>query len=153
MEFDHVDPSCTISSPERVEHLISDNHFAKFIVDIVSLFDLSMITSQYLGRGKEPYPPAMLLSLLIFSYAAGETLCRAMYRNTYNFPAYMFICSNKHPHHTTISVFLARFCDEIEELFSQVVVIAASFGLLIESDFCYIEGIKFKANVKANASK
>jgi hypothetical protein len=65
MGFALVDRSCPVSSPKSVEDLVPDNHFAKFNVAIVALFDLTKITSQYTGRGKEAYPPDMLLSLLM----------------------------------------------------------------------------------------
>jgi transposase len=81
----------------------------------------------------------MLLALLMFSYATGETSCRAMERNTYEHTAYMYICCMMHPHHSTISEFRARFSEEIEELFTQLVMIIASFGLLEESDSGYID--------------
>jgi transposase len=146
MGFALVDRSCPVSSPKSVNDLVPDNHFAKFIVAIVALFDLTKITSQYTGRGKEAYPPDMLLSLLMYSYATGVTSCREMYQKTFDIPAYMFICNMTHPHYNTISYFRARFSDEIEELFTQLVVIAASFGLLEESDSGYIDGTKMKAN-------
>jgi transposase len=93
MGFAQVDRSCPVSSPKSVEDLVPDNHLAKFIVAIVDLFDLKNITSQYTGRGKEAYPQDMSLSLLMYSYATGETSCRAMYRNTFKILAYMYICN------------------------------------------------------------
>jgi transposase len=83
MWFAQVDRSRPVSCPELVEDLVPDNHLAKFIVAIVALCDLTKITSQYTGRGKEAYPPDMSLSLLMYSFATGETSCRAMYRNTF----------------------------------------------------------------------
>jgi transposase len=149
MGFALVDRSCPVSSPKSVEDLVPDNHFAKFIVAIVALFDLTSITYQYTGRGKEAYPPDMLLSLLMYSYATGVTSCREMYKSTFEIPAYMFICGMNNPHYNSFSYFRARFSDEIEELLTQLVVIAASFGLLDESDSGYFDGTK----IKANASK
>jgi hypothetical protein len=47
MGFAQVDRSRPVSCPESVEDLVPDNHLAKFVVFIVSLFDLTKITSQY----------------------------------------------------------------------------------------------------------
>jgi transposase len=105
MGFAQVDRSRPVSCPESVEDLVPDNHLAKFIVAIVALFDLTKITSQYTGRGKEAYPPDMLLALLMYSYATGETSFRAMERNTYDHHAYMYIYGMKHRHYNTISEF------------------------------------------------
>jgi transposase len=76
MGFIDVDRSSPVSSPGSVEDLVPDNHLAKFVSFIVSLLDLSKFTSQYSGRGKDAYPPSMMLTLLLYSYMTGVTSCQ-----------------------------------------------------------------------------
>jgi hypothetical protein len=46
-------------------------HIVHFIMDAVGLLDLSAAWVNARGTGSAHYPPAMMLGLLIYSYATG----------------------------------------------------------------------------------
>ena len=50
--------------------------------------DLSELERAYAGRGGDAYPPALLLSLLIYGYATGVHSSRKIERATYDSPVF-----------------------------------------------------------------
>ena len=56
---------------ESLQDWLPEDHLARFVVDIVDGLDLSALERAYSGGGKQPYHPAVLLSLLFYGYATG----------------------------------------------------------------------------------
>ncbi len=54
------------------------------MVDVVEGLDLSAMERAYAGKGSEAYPPATLLSLLIYGYATGTFFSHKIERATYD---------------------------------------------------------------------
>ena len=138
---------------------LPEGHLARFVVDIVEQLDLSDLTSDY-SRGaprKQAYHPAMLLSLgscsivlsrLFYGYATGVFSSRKLERATYESVAFRFIASNLHPDHDTIAAFRKRFIGCLGGLFTQILMMARTLGVLHLGNVS-LDGTK----IKANASK
>jgi transposase len=146
MNFITFDRSQSKVNPNTLLERSDDKHLVKFIELIVSILDLSCFINQYKGRGKSAYPPSMLLSLLLYSYATGVTSARQIWRNTEEVAPYIYICCGSRPHHSTISVFRKRFDSKTDSLFNQLLDFFAELGLL-KSNACYVDGAQIKANV------
>lgn len=131
--------------PKTMEQLVPESHLARFVLKLVSLFDLSSIEETYDNRGKQAYMPSMLLALILYALVTGTTSCREIERLTHESFAYAYICGFTHPHHTTISRFRERFLDEINEIFVMVLIFAFERGLLTSDTAC-IDGTKMEAN-------
>lgn len=131
--------------PPCVQDYLPEDHLARFVVDIVDQLDLSCLTSSYQGKGKRPYHPAMLLSLLFYGYATGTFSSRKLEKATYDSMAFKFITANEHPDHDTINTFRKRFSKEIKELFVEILVLAEAMGLL-KLGTVSLDGTKIKAN-------
>jgi transposase len=134
--------------PKCIDDYVPDNHLCKFIVRIVDKLDLSKIVSTYSGNGKEAYHPSLMFSLLIYAYSTGTFSSRAIELKTHTDLAYIYICCNTKPDHSTISDFRKRFAPQIADLFLQILEIAKKMGFL-KSGTVYIDETK----IKANASK
>lgn len=134
--------------PPSVDEWLSDDHLARFVVEIVQQLDCSQLVEAYDGRGSEAYHPKMLLALLFYGYATGTFSSRKMERATYDSLAFRYICANQHPDHDTICTFRRRFLEELKDLFVQILEVAHEMGLLEVGDIA-LDGTK----VKANASK
>ncbi|MBN8518331.1 MAG: hypothetical protein J0L71_10760 [Candidatus Accumulibacter sp.] len=52
--------------PPSVDDWLSQDHLARFIVEVVDQLDLSNRTRQYAGRGSKAYHPATLLSIMVY---------------------------------------------------------------------------------------
>ncbi len=131
--------------PPCVQDYLPEDHLARFVVEIVDQLDLSYLTSRYQGKGKRPYHPAMLLSLLFYGYATGTFSSRKLEKATYDSMAFKFITANEHPDHDTINTFRQRFGKDIEDLFVEILVLAEAMGLL-KLGTVSLDGTKIKAN-------
>ena len=68
--------------PPSVEDWVSEDHLARFVVEIVDGLDISNLINQYAGRGSKAYNPATLLALIIYGYATGVFSIRKLERAT-----------------------------------------------------------------------
>ncbi len=131
--------------PPRISDWLPDNHLAKFVVEIVDQLDISAIEEQYAPRGGTPYCPRMLLSLLFYGYATGVFSSRKLEKATYDSVAFRYISCDQHPDHDTINEFRKRFLNELQPLFTQILLMARELGMLKIGNVA-IDGTKVKAN-------
>jgi transposase len=148
LKFIEVDRETLYLLPPSVQDWLPERHLARFVVEIVDQLDLRPLKQSYAGRGSQPYNPEMLLALLFYGYATGVFSSRKLERSTYDSVAFRFIAANTHPDHDTIATFRRRFSAEINELFAQILSIAAQMQILKVGSVS-LDGSK----VKANASK
>ena len=131
--------------PPRISDWLPDNHLAKFVVEIVDQLDMRAIEEQYAPRGGTPYCPRMLLSLLFYGYATGVFSSRKLEKATYDSVAFRYISCDQHPDHDTINEFRKRFLNELQPLFTQILLMARELGMLKIGNVA-IDGTKVKAN-------
>jgi transposase len=134
--------------PPSVQDYLPEHHLARFVVEIVDQLDLSPLVGAYAGTGSKPYHPALLVALLFYGYATGVFSSRKLAQATYDSIAFRFICANTHPDHRTIADFRKRFLQELEGLFTEILLIAQAMGL-VKLGTVSLDGTK----IKANASK
>src|SRR3954452_3145907 len=72
------------------------------------------------GQGRPAHEPAMMVALLLYSYAVGERSSRRIERRCVEDVATRVICANRAPDHTTIARFRQRHEDALAELFGEV---------------------------------
>src|SRR5450756_2506871 len=68
--------------PPSVDDWLTQDHLARFVVEVIDQLDLSNLTRKYAGRGSKAYHPATLLAIIVYGYATGvfssrrlETAC------------------------------------------------------------------------------
>ena len=147
-KFSPIDRYTTYLLPPSLQDWLPEDHLARFVVEIVDGLDLSALVRAYSGGGKQPYHPALLLSLLFYGYATGVFSSRKLEQATYDSVAFRYITADTHPDHDTIATFRKRFLSELTDLFAQVLVMAQAMGLL-QLGKVSLDGTK----IKANASK
>ena len=147
-KFSTIDRYTTYLLPPSLQDWLPEDHLARFVVEIVDGLDLSALERAYSGGGKQPYHPALLLSLLFYGYATGVFSSRKLEQATYDSVAFRYITADTHPDHDTIATFRKRFLSELTDLFAQVLVMAQAMGLL-QLGKVSLDGTK----IKANASK
>ena len=148
VEFIGADRRKQYLLPPSIEEWLPECHLARFVVEIVSMLDLSRIINTYAGRGSKPFHPGTLLALLFYGYATGVFSSRKLEAATYDSVAFRYICANTHPDHDTIAAFRKRFLAQLKPLFLQILLIAREMGVLKVGKIS-LDGTK----VKANASK
>ncbi len=128
--FKKVDYAQALDLTVRLGDCLPPDHLARFVVDSVSLLDLSALYAHYGSRGGEPYAPEVLLGLLLYGYATGVFSSRKIERATYETVPFRFIAGNQHPDHDTLATFRRVFLPELKELFVQVLLLAQEAGVL-----------------------
>jgi transposase len=90
--------------PPSLREWLPDDHFAWFVIDAVAELDLAAFYASYRadGHGRAAHEPAMMVALLLYSYALGERSSRRVERRCVEDVATRVICANQTPDHTTI---------------------------------------------------
>ena len=150
-EFVTVDRKTAYLLPPSVEDWLSEDHLARFIVEVIDQLDLSELTRQYTGRGSKAHHPATLLAILVYGYATGVFSSRKLERATYDSVAFRYIAKGSHPDHDTIATFRRRFLKQLEALFLQVLELAKEMKLLKLGTVC-LDGTKIHANASRHSA-
>ena len=137
--------------PPSVDEWLPPQHLARFVVEVVESLDLTAMNKAYRGSGSASYPPATLLSVLIYGYATGVFSSRKLERATYDSVAFRFIAANDHPDHDTIATFRRRFLKEIEALFVEILKLAGEMGVL-KLGTVALDGTKIHANASRHSA-
>ena len=129
-QFTTVDYGATLKQTVTIEECLAPNHLARFIVEIITLLDLSAIYARYAPIGGAPIAPEVLLGLLFYGYATGVFSSRKIEKATYESIPFRYIAGGLHPDHATIAAFRKTFLAAIAELFVQILVLAMEAGAL-----------------------
>src|SRR5450830_864938 len=70
--------------PPSVDDWLSQDHLARFVVEVIDGLDLSNLTRQYAGRGSKAHHPATLLAILVYGYSTGVFASRKVERATHD---------------------------------------------------------------------
>jgi len=64
--------------PSSLREWLPDGHLAWFVIDAVAALDLKAFYAVYRdnGQGRAAHDPAMMVALLLYSYALGERSSR-----------------------------------------------------------------------------
>jgi transposase len=139
--------------PPDLRDWIPANHLAHFVVEAIQGMDLRGIRVNQRGTGSEQYPPGMMLSLLIYCYAAGVFSSRLIELATFEHVAVRFIAANTHPDHDTICTFRRENKALLEETFVRVLELAAELKLVKVGQMTVsVDGTKMAANASKHAA-
>src|SRR6188472_576003 len=96
--------------PPSLREWLPEDHLAWFVLDAVDAIDLGEFYAGYRedGHGRAAHDPAMMVALLLYSYAIGERSSRAIERRCHEDVPTRVICATQAPDHTTIARFRAR---------------------------------------------
>ncbi len=145
VEFVPIDRDTPYLLPPSVQDYLPEDHLARFVAEMVDQLDMSALLGVYAGRGKKPYHPAMLVSVLFYGYATGTFSSRKLEKATYDSIAYRYLCANTHPDHDTIASFRKRFLKELEGFFVEILLLGQAMGL-VKLGTVSLDGTKIKAN-------
>jgi transposase len=136
--------------PPSPRDWLPKGHLAWFIQDAVAALDIDKLVDKYRisGKGELPYPPRVMLQILIYSYCTGTFSSRKIEAQIEENIAFRVLAAGHQPSHRTIRRFREENLAEFDRLFVQIVQLARE-SKLVKMGTIAIDGSK----VKANASK
>ncbi len=137
--------------PPDMRAWLPEGHLALFVLDVVSVLDLSAIHRVYEAkddRGRAGFDPTMMVALLVYAYCVGKPSSRKIERATYEDVAFRVLAGDQHPDHDCIATFRKEHLAALAGLFAQVLQLCQKAGL-VKLGHIAIDGTK----IKANASK
>lgn len=126
----------------------SFEHTISLLVD--EFLDMSVFDNRYNNDegGRPAYDPAILLKIVLSAYARGFTSSRQIEQLCRENVVFMALSGDTQPHFTTLANFISQMSDVIQPLFTNVLSVCDSQGL-IGRDMFAIDGCK----IPSNASK
>ncbi len=145
--FRPYSPNQTILFPQRIDKDIAENDPVRLISSIVENLDLSSFRKLYKERGRSPYDPKMLLKVVIYAYMNNIYSCRRIEKSLKRDVHFIWLAGYEQPDFITINRFRNRMKNEINNVFTQLVLLLSAKGL-VTLDVEYIDGTKIES--KAN---
>lgn len=139
--------------PPDVRDWLPEDHFAWLVMDAVAGMNLGAFYDRYRrdGVGRRAYDPAMMVALLLYSYARGVRSARRIERACLEDVPCRVIAMLERPDHATIARFVERHEQALGELFGQVLALCAEAGLAAPTVVA-IDGTKIDANANRHAT-
>jgi transposase len=139
--------------PPSLREWLPDDHLAWFVLDAVEEMDLTAFYSAYRqdGWGRAAHDPAMMVALLLYTYAVGERSSRGIERRCSEDVAFRVIAANQVPDHATVARFRTRHEDALAGLFGEVLLLCARAGA-ISVGVIAVDGTRMKANAADRAN-
>ena len=126
---------------------IAENDPVRVVDAIVEGLDLREFKKLYHEKGRCPYHPKMMLKLILYAYMNNIYSCRKIEKAVQRDIHYIWLAAQERPDFVTINRFRNRVKSEINNIFTQVVLVLADSGF-ITLDVEYIDGTKIES--KAN---
>ena len=126
---------------------ISQNDPVRIVDSIVEGLDLKEFKKLYRERGRCAYHPKMMLKIILYAYMNNIYSCRKIEKAVQRDIHYIWLSAQERPDFVTINRFRNRVKNEINNIFTQVVILLAERGF-ITLDVEYIDGTKIES--KAN---
>ena len=109
--------------------------------------DLSVFESRYCNdeTGAPAYDPAVLLKIVLFAYSRGITSSRRIARACEENLVFIALSADTRPHFTTIAEFITEMSGEISSVFTDVLSVCYTEGLIGKKMFA-VDGCKISSN-------
>ena len=140
-------PNQLVLFPQRIDENIAENDPVRIVNAIVDSLNLEAFKKLYKERGRSPYHPRMMLKVILYAYMNNVYSCRRIEKLLLRDIHYIWLAGYEKPDFITINRFRNRVKGEINNIFTQVVLILSSKGF-ITLDVEYIDGTKIES--KAN---
>ena len=144
-----VDRSQLIMRAVDIEDLVAIDDPARAIWEFVGKLDLSRfhagIVSEEGEAGRSAWDPRMLISVWIYAYSRGVGSAREISRRMEYEPAFQWLCGMEKVNAHTLSDYRVRHGEALRELFTQVLAVLSSEGVL-QLERVSHDGTKIQAN-------
>lgn len=147
IHFRPYNPNQTVLFPQRIDEDIADNDPVRMVDALVEGLNLESFRKLYKECGRSPYHPKMMLKVILYAYMNNVYSCRKIEKLLHRDIHYIWLAGYEKPDFITINRFRNRVKKEINEVFTQTVLLLSSKGF-ISLNVEYIDGTKIES--KAN---
>ena len=133
--------------PQRIDKDIAEDDPVRLLDALVDNLMLDNVYKLYKPSGRKPYHPQMMLKVILYAYMNNIYSCRRIESLLKRDNHFIYLAGYEQPDFITINRFRNRVKKEINNIFTQVVLLLAAKGL-ISLDVEYIDGTKIES--KAN---
>ena len=126
---------------------IAENDAVRVIDAVIDELKLDNFKKLYKEAGRCPYHPKMMLKAIIYGYMNNLYSCRKIEAALKRDIHFIWLAGYEQPDHNTINRFRNRVKEEINEVFTQLVLLLSVKGY-VSLDVEYIDGTKIES--KAN---
>ncbi len=152
-KFVIIDHDTPMLLPPDLREWLPADHMVHFVMEAVAALDLRAARVNERGTGSAQYPPAMMLGLLIYSYATGTFGSRRIEALTFENVAVRYLCADTHPDHDSICKFRRENRELLSSSFHQVLELAAAAEILRVGELTVaIDGTKLLANASKHSA-
>ena len=147
IHFRDYNPKQMILFPQRLDKDIAENDPVRVVNNVIDHLKLDNFKKLYKERGRSPYHPKMMLKVVIYGYMNNLYSCRKIEAALKRDLHFIWLAGYEQPDFNTINRFRNRVKEEINQVFTQLVLVLAEKGF-ITLDVEYIDGTKIES--KAN---
>mgnify|MGYP000784817077 CR=1 FL=1 len=147
IHFREYNPKQMILFPQRLDKDIAENDPVRVVDTVIDNLRLDNFKKLYKERGRSPYHPKMMLKAVIYGYMNNLYSCRKIETALKRDIHFIWLAGYEQPDFNTINRFRNRVREEINQVFTQLVIVLAEKGF-ITLDVEYIDGTKIES--KAN---
>lgn len=144
MHFRNHNRNTMILFPERIDQDIEENEPVRLLDALVDSLNLRSFYKLYHERGRSPYHPAMMLKVILYAYMNNVYSCRKIEKLLRRDIHFIWLANYEKPDYITINRFRCRVKNELNEIFTQLVLLLAEKGF-ITLDVEYIDGTKIES--------
>src|SRR5690554_577384 len=129
-----------------IEMFIPENHVARLVDEMVESIPDEILYSHYVGGGRAPFHPKMLLKVILYGYTQNVKSSRKIAQMVRENLPMMWLAGMQTPDHRTINEFRGvRMPKMMESVFEQLIIQLVEQGL-VELDHIFVDGTKIEAN-------
>jgi transposase len=155
VRFRSVDRDQLFLLPPDVREWLPVGHPALFVVEVVESLDLSRVvaasrTSR--GVGRPAYHPKVMVGIVLYASMTSVMSSRRIERALTTDVGFRVVAANERPDHVTICRFIARHRHEMQDLFAQVVGLAAEAGL-VDVTVVALDGTKMASDASPSRNR
>lgn len=147
LHFRPYNPKQTLLFPERLDKDIAEYDPVRVIDAVIDELKLDNFKKLYKETGRCAYHPKMMLKVIVYGYINNLYSCRKIEAALKRDIHFIWLAGYEQPDHNTINRFRNRVKDEINEVFTQLVLLLCAKGY-VSLDVEYIDGTKIES--KAN---
>ena len=130
IHFRSYNPNQTVLFPQRIDEDITENDPVRMVDALVEGLNLESFRKLYKECGRSPYHPRMMLKVILYAYMNNIYSCRKIEKLLHRDIHYIWLAGYEKPDFITINRFRNRVKKEINEVFTQTVVLLSSKGFI-----------------------